>query len=234
MPISVDEETSRMEPGPEIHARTVPAGGSARELEERARWAALVGRIRNGEPGALEELYETFTTGIRFYLCKHIPPDELDDRIHDLFLVVVEAIRDGSLREPERLMGFVRTIVRRQVANSIRDAVQDRLEYAGLEVGGRVPDRRTNPEQEAILNNRQRFMLRILGRIAARDREILIRYYLYEQTAEQICDEMRLTDTQFRLMKSRAKTKFGEAGRRSLGQTVIRALTLRKIAGASH
>lgn len=182
----------------------------------------------------MEELYGTLTTGIRFYLCKHIPPEDLDDRIHDLFLVVVEAIRDGSLREPERLMGFVRTVVRRQVANTIRNAVQDRLEYAGLEVGGRVPDRRSSPEQEAILNNRQRFMLRILGRIAARDREILIRYYLYEQTAEQICDEMRLTDTQFRLMKSRAKAKFGDAGRRSLGQRVIHALTVRKIAGGGH
>jgi DNA-directed RNA polymerase specialized sigma subunit len=43
-----------------------------------------------------------------------------------------------------------------------------------------------------------------LRRLKKRDREILERFYLREQNAQQICAEMRLTETQFRLFKSRA------------------------------
>ncbi len=42
--------------------------------------------------------------------------------------------------------------------------------------------------------------------------------YLREQKAEQICSELKLTQTQFRLIKSRAKARFGELGRARLAQ----------------
>ena len=54
--------------------------------------------------------------------------------------------------------------------------------------------------------------------LSARDREILTRFYLQEQTQEEICKEMILSDTQFRLLKSRAKARFAEMGRRKLGR----------------
>jgi RNA polymerase sigma-70 factor, ECF subfamily len=56
--------------------------------------------------------------------------------------------------------------------------------------------------------------MRILRSIGKRDREVLIRFYLEEQTPERICREMGLTETQFRLIKSRAKARFGELGKR--------------------
>ena len=72
----------------------------------------------------MAELYTLFSKGIRFYLCRQLGVQELDDKVHDTFVVVVQAIRRGELREPERLMGFVRTVVRRQVAAHIDKAVQ--------------------------------------------------------------------------------------------------------------
>ena len=59
-------------------------------------------------------------------------------------------------------------------------------------------------------------MIRVLKGLSSRDREILTRFYLQEESQEQICREMKLTDTQFRLLKSRAKARFGEMGRRKL------------------
>jgi RNA polymerase sigma-70 factor (ECF subfamily) len=81
-----------------------------------ADWANLVARIQTSETDGMEDLYLLFSKGIRFYLCRQLGPQELDDKVHDTFVVVVQAIRRGELREPQRLMGFVRTIVRRQVA----------------------------------------------------------------------------------------------------------------------
>ena len=45
--------------------------------------------------------------------------DELDDKVHDCFVIVAQAIRNGELRDPARLMGFVRTVVKRRIAASI-------------------------------------------------------------------------------------------------------------------
>ncbi len=189
-----------------------------------SRWADLVERIRNNDNTAMEELYRTFSRGIRYYLCRHLGPQELDDKVHDTFLIVVQSIQNGALREPDRLMGFVRTIVRRQVAAFIDNAVQARRDFADLEVGGRVADLRQNPEQRAIHEQRTNLMIKVLRGISQRDREILTRFYLYEQPQEQICEEMNLTETQFRLLKSRAKARFGDLGKRRLASSPITTL----------
>src|SRR5690242_20517199 len=172
------------------------------QMEHVGDWSSLVARIQDGDGAAMEELYQIFSRGIRFYLCRQLGPQELDDKVHDAFLIVVQAIQKGELREPERLMGFVRTVVRRQVAAYIDNVVHSRREELHLDVGVRVADIRNNPEQTAAFQQKVEFMTSILRSLSDRDREILTRFYLNEQTQEQICQEMNLTETQFRLLKS--------------------------------
>src|ERR1700744_2242087 len=105
--------------------------------EVYAAWADLVERIRTGVTDGMEELYALFSKGIRFYLCRQLGPQELAEKVHDTFVVVVQAIRRGELREPHRLMGFVRTIVRRQVAAHIDQVVHTRRDELHLDVGVR-------------------------------------------------------------------------------------------------
>lgn len=199
-----------------------------------AGWVALVARIQSGETDGMEELYQLFSRGIRYYLCRQLGPQELDDKIHDSFLVVVQAIRRGDLREPQRLMGFVRTIVRRQLAAHIDRVVHDRRDQAELDSTIRVPDPRGNPEEAAMFRQRKDLIHRVLSELGKRDREILTRFYLYEQSQEQICREMALTDTQFRLLKSRAKARFGELGKKRIAHKGLQAIFMRTTAGSSY
>ncbi len=192
--------------------------GSSTPGAARPNWADLVARILADEPSGMEDLYDVFSRGIRFYLCRHLGSEELDDRVHDTFLIVVQAIRRGELREPQRLMGFVRTIVRRQVATYIDRAVQTRKGQAGFESALTVCDERRDPEQDLMARQQVEIMEEVLRSVPRRDREILTRFYLLGQTVEQICQEMNLNETQFRLLKSRAKTRFGELGRRRIGR----------------
>lgn len=202
--------------------------------EVYAAWAELVERIRTGETDGLEELYALFSKGIRFYLCRQLGPQELDDKVHDTFVVVVQAIRRGELRDPHRLMGFVRTIVRRQVAAHIDRMVHDRREQLDMDSTVRMVDPNGNPEDTVIFRQRNDLVRRVLGELCARDREILTRFYLQEEGQAQICSEMDLTETQFRLLKSRAKARFGELGRKRLTQRVLGAVFLRTSTGISH
>jgi RNA polymerase sigma-70 factor (ECF subfamily) len=184
-------------------------------------WTGIVARIQNHENPAMEELYHIFGKGIRYYLCRQLGPQELDDKVHDTFLIVVQAIQRGDVREPERLMGFIRTVVRRQVAAYIDQMVHSRREELDLEMGTRIADRRRNPEQHMMVRQNAAIMKNVLLQLPERDREILIRFYLREEPQEQICQEMDLTETQFRLFKSRAKARFGEIGKKKLQKSIM-------------
>ena len=195
---------------------TTGSSDSRTAAAAQPQWAELVDRIRQNDSSGLEDLYRVFSRGVRFYLCRQLGPQDLDDKVHDTFLIVAQAIQRGELREPERLMGYVRTIVRRQVAAQIEDNVHSRRHQIDLDWGLAVHDAASNPEQTAIQQENQEIALKVLKSIAPRDREILIRFYLREQPADQICAEMGLTETQFRLLKSRAKARFGELGKRKV------------------
>jgi RNA polymerase sigma-70 factor (ECF subfamily) len=149
-------------------------------------------------------------------------------------VVVVQAIRRGELREPSRLMGFVRTIVRRQVAAHIDKVVHTRRDQIDLDSTIRLADPDGNPEEQAIFSERTDLINRVLGELSRRDREILTRFYLLEQDQDQICSEMALSETQFRLLKSRAKARFGELGKKKLTHRSLQGITMRKSAGMSH
>jgi RNA polymerase sigma-70 factor (ECF subfamily) len=177
-------------------------------------WSLLVEGIRTGDSTAMEDLYRVFSTGVRFYLCRQLGAQDLDDRVHDAFLIITQSIQRGDLREPERLMGYIRTIVRRQVAAHIETLVQSRRNCAPAEVGFTLTDRSPNPEAAVIEGQKTDLAMRVLQSIPPRDREVLIRFYLKEQPVNQICQDLNLTDTQFRLIKSRAKARFGELGKR--------------------
>jgi RNA polymerase sigma-70 factor (ECF subfamily) len=159
---------------------------------------------------------------------------EVDDKVHDTFVLVVHAIRRGELREPQRLMGFVRTIVRRQVAAHIHQMVHSRREQIETESSIQIADPHENPEETAIFQQRADLLERVLGELPMREREILTRFYLREETHVQICSEMALTETQFRLLKSRAKARFGELGKKKLAHRALGAVFLRTSAGFSH
>ena len=184
--------------------------------EAAAEWTELVESIRAGNQDAMSRLYSTFGRGVRYYLSRQLGAQEIEDKVHDTFLVVLGAIQRGELREPERLMGFVRTVVRRLVATHIDRLVEERRERTDLEDGYAMADERADPEKDAEQRQRVEIMEQVLHTISRRDREILTRFYLYEQSQEQICREMGLNDTQFRLLKSRAKQRFAEIGKRKL------------------
>jgi len=171
----------------------------------------LVARIRDGSETAMHELYglvqDCAGPYLRWRLGSPGAQAEMDDRIHDTYLAAVEAILSGTIREPERLMGFVRTVVRHQATAAIRRAVHLR-KTAGPEDGDTLADHRPNPEGSRIEAEQLEMTQLVLDQLKERDRQILRRFYLDGHSPEEICTDLKLTPTQFRLYKSRAKARF--------------------------
>ncbi len=189
---------------------SVPSTATARAAEPV--WDDLANRLRRGEESAMQELYDIFAKGVRFMLFRQLGPDELDDKVHDVFLIIAQSLRNGELRDPSRLMGYIHTVVRRQIAGYIDRAVSMRRNRVELDFDDALCDGHPDPEHEAMVRQNEELALRVLQSIPKRDREVLVRFYLKEETPEEICRELHLTETQFRLIKSRAKARFGELG----------------------
>jgi RNA polymerase sigma factor (sigma-70 family) len=202
--------TSGALPGPAAElAQPAPAPPPASD------WVQLVSRIRDGDSDAMAELYTIFGRGIRYFLLRNLGPVDLDDKVHDCFVIVTHAIQNGDLREPERLMGYVRTVVKRQIAASIDVAVHQRHSRVDFEDALlSISDWRENPERRIIAKQRGELARKVLNSVSQRDREILNRFYVLEQSQDEICAAMGLSYNQFRLLKSRAKARFGELGKR--------------------
>jgi DNA-directed RNA polymerase specialized sigma24 family protein len=72
-------------------------------------------------------------------------------------------------------------------------------------------------ELDLLEKEREETAMRIFEAMTQRDREILTRFYFNGETREQICTDMNLSTNQFRLLKSRAKARLSERGRRRFG-----------------
>ena len=179
-------------------------------------WPDLLRRVQEREVAAVDELYTLISRGILFLLRRRLPIEESKDRLHEVFLILIDAIQGGRVDDPRAFPGYAVTVAKRQAWSQIRvrsgpecscdDGVMERVFADGKDDPYKIL---VAAEQHALLN-------RALGLLHPRQREVLRRFYVFEESKEEICASMDLTDTQFRLLKSRAKARFGEVGRDAL------------------
>ena len=172
----------------------------------------------------MAELYEFISTGLRPYLARQLRAQDFHDKVHSIFVDVVIAIQRGQLREPHRLMGFARTIARRKVSGYIDDAAATRRNQVDIGSAFWLASPRATPESEMISREQQDLVRWTLAHLSQREGEILSRFYMQEQSQQQICLEMGLTHTQYRLLKWRSKARFEQVSRRQIASRPLRSL----------
>lgn len=192
-----------------------------------SEWARVVDGIRDGNEGAEQGLYTAVSTCARLRLFHHVDPQVVDDHVQEILMIVVTAIRSGELRDPARLMGFVRTVTRRQVAAHIRGSIHRRRRLVRVDATIVAAPSEQSPEARMAMQQKIDAACMVLGKLCARDREILLRFYYHEQDSGQICNEMGLTGTQFRLYKSRALAKCCDLADRGVHSTPYSTKPLR-------
>lgn len=175
----------------------------------------LLERVRHNEEAATKELCELLRSGIRFLVLKRVGYQDCEDAIQDVLLEVLQAIRQDKVQHPIALLAFARTIAVRKSAALIRHIVTEKTCTTLETIEGDIsaPACTSNPESAYFDSERTEIAYRVLARLKPLERAVLQRFYVDEQSQEQICTDLNLTDAQFRLLKSRAKAKFGELGR---------------------
>lgn len=190
-------------------------------IDDPASAELVANGIRAGEAWAMETLYRVMHGFLRAriaYLLRIDEQNDVADLLHDCYLEACVSIRRGWLSEPNRLMGFVRTIVERKAARYMGERSADRQfcptsidEEQDLRDEIAAPS--LNPLDLAIAAQTEQQRNRSLCALRPIDRDILERFYVDEQPKVDICRELRLTPKQYELRKSRAKAKFGKIAR---------------------
>ncbi len=188
---------------------------SASEELPVAYKAAMVYRIMADEVEAIGQFYNHFMPVLRvFFRARRLDRKKVEHFAAETVLTAVRQIQRGSLKNPECLIGYVRMIAQRIYFGYSRELQREHAENLPGEIEDRVADVRKGPEADCMNRERREIALAVLTSMKRHEREILTRFYLWEQDEATIRKEMNLTATQYRLLKSRAKARFGAlAGR---------------------
>ena len=160
--------------------------------------------VHSHQPSAEAELVRLFADRVMFLaLARTRDPEAARDLKQDVMLVVVRALRNGQLREAERLGAFVYGIARNLINNYLRSrsrAREDPIDAAF--------DLASTPD--AVDTDRRDLVRRVLGTLESTDRRILLLTLVEGLKPGEIAARLGLTAEVVRTRKSRALKKTTE------------------------
>jgi RNA polymerase sigma-70 factor (ECF subfamily) len=196
-----------------MNEASVPQGGSDPTIVD------LVHRIVSGEPAAEAELVDRFSRALSF-LSRRLTRDDAaaEDLYQETFRLVIEKVRKGELREPERLPGFVSSMARNLFLGSVRRGGRRQKWQGDSEATETAPDPAPGQLAKLLVKEKAAAVRGVLAELKNdRDREILSRYYIAGEDKEDICRDLELSDLHFNRVLFRARQRYKELFERRQG-----------------
>jgi DNA-directed RNA polymerase specialized sigma24 family protein len=117
---------------------------------------------------------------------------------------VLENVRAGKLANTAAIPAYVRTVAIRYVYEKFTEYKQDRRNQ-GMEACERMKSCSDSAEDVMVSAERKDLAVKALRGLPSLQREILYRLYVCQQSKEEIISATGITETQYRLNKSRGK-----------------------------
>ena len=123
-------------------------------------------------------------------------------------LIILKRLRGEGIAEPGKLAAYIHRVAHNLVISHFRKEARQNT-TPDSEVIDLVGDQQPT-EQEAFLKREQdQLVARLLEELnQPRDREILQRFYVWNQEKHFVCDAMSLSSDQFDKVVSRARKRF--------------------------
>lgn len=195
-------------PGAALPTRHAPGDDSLALGAEASAPAELVRRIREGEAAAEEEMVERYSWGLTFLL-RRLTGDQAraDDLYQETFRLVIEKVRAGELREPEKLSAFVQQLARNLFIADCRKSTRHPT-VGGHPAVEASADSGPGPLQRLLARENAAIVRRLLAELEPpRDREILLRFFVAERPKEEICADLGLSSLHFNRVLYRARQR---------------------------
>ncbi|HEY5102714.1 MAG TPA: sigma-70 family RNA polymerase sigma factor [Steroidobacteraceae bacterium] len=173
-----------------------------------------------------KELYHKFRRPLlQVFQQRRIDPDAAQDLLQRTFLQVIQKIRADGLADPSNLGGYLYRTASNLAAKYWRGELAHEHDSDGDVMTNLIDD--ALPLEERIDHDTlARSVRNLIEELPAqRDREVLERFYLREESRASVCESLHLTSLQFNQVLWRARRRFGE---------ILRKHGLSRGGGAAH
>ena len=163
----------------------------------------LVERVRAGDVAAEEELVKTYRRGVFAIAAARTRDREAAlDLTQEILIAALKALREGQLREPEKLAAFVHGIARNLINNYLRTRV--RRAECDLD-----PERAYVPNlvEELDSAEKSRLVRAELESCSLADRQILLLSLVDGHTLLEVAERLKMSHEAVRARKSRLLRK---------------------------
>jgi RNA polymerase sigma-70 factor (ECF subfamily) len=163
--------------------------------------ADLARAIATGDSEAEGELCKRMAPRLRLYGLRHLRDDQAAaDLMQQVLVVMIESLRAGRVREPEKLASFVLGTCRMTVLE-IRRGSRRRSEL--LEEYARGLEKVTMPDEPMDIAQ----LSACLQRLAAREQSVIVLTFYEERAGEEVAEQLGLTSANARVIRHRALAK---------------------------
>ena len=159
--------------------------------------------------------------GLRAQLARVTGSVELaSDMLQDAMVTALQKLKAGEISDPAHLDGYVYRVALNHLRNYRR---KDRSRTVASDAIGELADASDSgrPTERVEADQWARMAKKLLQEVGSvRDRELLVRFYLHEESKEDLCRAFGLTNLHFNRVIYRARDRFRELlERRGLGKS---------------
>lgn len=169
-------------------------------METELTDAALVLRIGSGsDPEAEAELFRRMAPRVRLYGLRHLRDEQAtQDLVQQVLVTVLEALRAGRLREPEKLASFVLGTCRLTVLDLRRGAARRSrlLEQFGSDLLAPVQSLMPRLDHERLRH--------CVQSLEERERAVVVMTFYDEQSGADVANYLGVSEANVRVMRHRA------------------------------
>jgi RNA polymerase sigma-70 factor (ECF subfamily) len=183
-------------------------------MDSKAAPAALTEKPAVPTPASdpvsrLSAIYRDYP-GLRALILRRVrDPEVAADILQDAAVTTLEKLRRGEIAHPENVGGFLYRVALNHLRNHRR---KDRSAVSSAEGLEDLQGASEDPDWECVGRPQWAAVARrVLDEMpTARDRELLMRFYLNDEDKEQICRALQLSHEHFNRVIFRARNRFRE------------------------
>lgn len=159
---------------------------------------AIAAREQGSADHAETELYRRFAPRVRLYGLRHLRDEEsARDLVQQVMLLTIEKLRGGAIRDADQIGSFILGVSRTMTIDlKRRERRRERLRDTFA-----IEPAMAGFDDSALDLNR---LESCLGRLAARERMIVLLTFYADRSARQVGVEMTMTEGNVRVIRHRA------------------------------
>ena len=174
-------------------------------------------RMRRDDPAQEAQIHARLLPGLRILLRHKLGGSAaVDDLVQETLILVLQHWRSGEIAEIMQLVAFARATAAHLVANLRR--ADRRRDYLSMDVA-RAGEPELAPSPEALALDAE-VAAEVRAAVAempnVRDRQVLWRYYVQDQSKAEICAVLSMDVRRFDKVLHRARSRFREHMLRNL------------------